>query len=282
MKRKLILLSLITVLVSMFLLGNSACTEEYQPGPTCYLAIERQVGGDVYPEENGPWSKGSPVAIMAVPDPGYEFVSWWSYDDDARCAIVQPCAALTTIWMNGDYYIMPRFRPTGQLTCNKGDSCHVIIGKSGGGSITSPGTGAYVYPCGSVIQLEADPDPGYEFFCWTGGDLRAYFDPCAATTSLNMCGNHCITAVFRPADCPSANRYDLTISGTGGGAVTEPGEGTFAYKEGAFVELVTTPHTNYVFDEWTGDIAYIGLLDGTYYIRMLGDCSITANFVPQL
>jgi hypothetical protein len=73
--------------------------------------------------------------------------------------------------------------------------------------------------------------------------------------------------------------YDLTISSTAGGNVTDPGEGTFTYDEGTDVNLVATPDANYVFIEWTGDVGTISdVEDASTTITMNGDYSITANF----
>jgi hypothetical protein len=74
--------------------------------------------------------------------------------------------------------------------------------------------------------------------------------------------------------------YDLTITSTGGGSVTTPGEGTFTYDEGEVVNLVATPDAGYQFVNWTGDVTTIAHVDAaTTSITMNGDYSITANFV---
>jgi len=73
---------------------------------------------------------------------------------------------------------------------------------------------------------------------------------------------------------------DLSINSTGGGSVTEPGEGTFTYDEGTVVDLVATPDAGYRFVEWTGDVGTIADVNAVATtITMNGDYSITANFV---
>jgi uncharacterized repeat protein (TIGR02543 family) len=73
--------------------------------------------------------------------------------------------------------------------------------------------------------------------------------------------------------------YDLTISSTAGGSVTEPGEGTFSYDEGAVVGLVAVPATGYEFVKWTGDVGTITKVSSAATtIKMNGNYSITANF----
>ena len=74
--------------------------------------------------------------------------------------------------------------------------------------------------------------------------------------------------------------YDLTTSSTGGGSVTEPGEGVFSYDDGTVVDLVAEVDEGYRFDKWTGDVEDIAdVYAATTNITMNGDYSITANFV---
>ncbi|UCC99768.1 MAG: hypothetical protein JSW66_07760, partial [Phycisphaerales bacterium] len=50
------------------------------------------------------------------------------------------------------------------------------------------------------------------------------------------------------------SEYNLTISSTGWGEVTSPGEGTFTYDEGKVVALTAVPEAGYRFVDWTGDV----------------------------
>jgi hypothetical protein len=76
-----------------------------------------------------------------------------------------------------------------------------------------------------------------------------------------------------------AIEYDLAISSTAGGNVTDPGEGTFNYDDGEEVSLVATPDTNYHFVNWTGDVDDIDdVNDATTTIIMNDDYTIVANF----
>ena len=73
--------------------------------------------------------------------------------------------------------------------------------------------------------------------------------------------------------------YDLTIFSTAGGSVTEPGEGTFTYEEGAMVDLRVAVEESSRFVNWTGDVDTIADVTATATnITMYGDYSITANF----
>jgi len=84
------------------------------------------------------------------------------------------------------------------------------------------------------------------------------------------------TIAVRPALC------NLTTSSTGGGSVTEPGEGVFPYDEGTVVDLAAEADEGYRFDEWTGDVGTIADVEAAATtITMNGDYIITAEFVKQ-
>jgi hypothetical protein len=73
--------------------------------------------------------------------------------------------------------------------------------------------------------------------------------------------------------------YELTITGTIGGHVTEPGEGTFTYHRGAVVNLVAESSEGYGFHKWAGAFSTItDVTAAVTTITMNGDYSITANF----
>jgi hypothetical protein len=73
--------------------------------------------------------------------------------------------------------------------------------------------------------------------------------------------------------------YNLRVSSTSGGSVTNPGEGTFACNEGEVINLVATPDTGCQFIEWTGDVGNVANVNAaSTIITMNGDYSITANF----
>jgi len=74
----------------------------------------------------------------------------------------------------------------------------------------------------------------------------------------------------------------LSIFSTGGGSVTEPGEGDFPFFQGTVVDLVATPDDDHQFVNWTGDVDTIGDLNASSTtITMQGDHSITATFVKK-
>jgi Divergent InlB B-repeat domain len=96
-----------------------------------------------------------------------------------------------------------------------------------------------------------------------------------AQTTITIEGHCAITANFEPEE----GLRSLTISGTAGGSVTTPGEGTFIYDDGTVVDLVAEAGEVYRFGNWTGDVDTIGnVAAAATNITMDGDYVITANF----
>jgi hypothetical protein len=151
----------------------------------------------------------------------------------------------------------------------------IATSSTAGGSVTEPGEGLFTYDEGAVVDLVATPGGGYQFAEWTG-DVSTVADVYAASTTITMNGDYSITANFE--ETPPV-QYDLNISSTTGGSVTEPGEGLFTYDEGEVVDLVATPGGGYQFAEWTGDVSTVAdVYAASTTITMNGDYSITANF----
>ena len=44
----------------------------------------------------------------------------------------------------------------------------LVVISSTGGSVTEPGQGVFFYHAGTVVDLIAEPDEGWEFKSWTG------------------------------------------------------------------------------------------------------------------
>jgi hypothetical protein len=87
--------------------------------------------------------------------------------------------------------------------------------------------------------------------------------------------------------CCTTVQYDLTITSTAGGNVTDPGEGTFTYDEGTVVNLVAVAEAeegyHFELSGWVGNVDTIDDVDDpTTTITMNGDYSITAEFVPVI
>jgi hypothetical protein len=58
-----------------------------------------------------------------------------------------------------------------------------------GGTVTTPGEGLFRYPAGSVVDLVAEPDRGYEFGAWVS-NADTIADVYNATTTVTLNKNY--------------------------------------------------------------------------------------------
>ena len=86
---------------------------------------------------------------------------------------------------------------TAGMTCDS--AYQLTISSTGGGSVTVPGEGTRSYDAGTVVELVATPDEGYQFRGWTG-DTAQIASPSSASTSITMNGNYSVTATFGEED----------------------------------------------------------------------------------
>ena len=108
MKRKLMLVALITLLVCTGFGFKASCTT---PATEWRLTISSTEGGSVpIPGEGVFWyGDGQAVVLSALPDPGYRFVNWTGRVD----AINDANQPTTIINMELDYTITANFAPEG-------------------------------------------------------------------------------------------------------------------------------------------------------------------------
>jgi len=231
------------------------------------LTVTSSPGGSVTEPGEGMslHSAGEVVALVAEPDEHWHFLEWTG---DVN-TVANVTAAQTTIIMNDSYSLTANFE------IDEG-WCSLTTSSAEGGSVTEPGEGTFVYPASANVTIvaQADASSHYHFVAWTG-DVAAIANPQAASTNITMYDSYSITANFEL----DAGWNSLTISTTSGGLVTEPGQGTFVYEDGAIVDLIAQPDEGYEFVRWTGDIAAIANVNAAQTsIIMNGSYSITANF----
>jgi hypothetical protein len=102
----------------------------------------------------------------------------------------------------------------GIAACDGADTYQLTISGASGGSIATPGEGTFNYDAGTVVQLVAMPDDGYQFRSWTG-DIAYIEDPDAASTAITMNDNYAIVANFEAED-------GTAPSNGGNGGPTQP------------------------------------------------------------
>ena len=105
------------------------------------------------------------------------------------------------------------------------------------------------------------------------------------TACNNADGSPTATPISTPTTSPTATagNFSLSISKSGPGLVTQPGEGVFIYEVGSIVQLeVDVPRSGAQFYYWSGDTATIEDIYGwNTTIIMEGNFSITANFMDH-
>ena len=76
--------------------------------------------------------------------------------------------------------------------------CTLTTSSTTGGSVTTPGEGAYPYEQGTDVNIVATADPNYHFVEWTGTGVTAgkAADPCSAATTITMDADYIVQANF--------------------------------------------------------------------------------------
>ena len=193
------------------------------------------------------YDENSTVSLTAVPDSGYQFVSW-SGDYSGTDNPAQ-------ITMDDDKVISASFE---ELPPNM---YNLVAEINGAGSVVfNPAGGTYEE--GTVVTVTAVPDSGSSFSGWSG-DLTGTL----IQQTITMDGNKNITASF-------ISQYSLQIAVTGQGTVTSSPSGG-VYDEGTNVTLTANPASGFQFDGWSGDLTGS---NNPVTITMDGDKNITATF----
>jgi uncharacterized repeat protein (TIGR02543 family) len=200
---------------------------------------------------------GSNVTLTATPNTGYEF-DRWSGD-------VVGTANPISFTMDADKSITALFSPIQRtLTINATN-----------GSVTSnPNPVNGTYNNGTVVNLTATPDSGYQFDGWSG-------DATGSTTSLSltMDEDKTVTALF------SLIQRKLTINATNGnvnvtGAANSKSKAIatdFYFNHGETTSMTAVPDAGYQFDGWSDDATGS---TNPLNITMDADKTVTALFSP--
>ena len=84
----------------------------------------------------------------------------------------------------------------------------ITISGTEGGEVTTPGEDTFTYNEGTVVNLVAKPDEGYQFVNWTG-DVDTIANVNAAITTITMDGDYSILANFGLEIWEIRDWYDL-------------------------------------------------------------------------
>ena len=144
--------------------GNSGIIKVNQSAPSSYPF-------------NSTFDNGESVRLEAVPASGYRFDSWGGHLSDAT----NP----TTIVIDCNKKITANFSQIGYT---------LTMQVSGMGS-TNPAGGNHRYENGTVVDIVAIPDSGWQFDSWTGG----VSDPDSVSTTVKMESDKTVSANFSQA-----------------------------------------------------------------------------------
>jgi len=168
-----------TLLITVALIaGMLGCGGGYD------LTISSTEGGSVTTPGEGTSTcdAGTVVDLVAVADEGHLFVEWTG--NISTIADVED--ATTTITMNDHYSI------TAEFAVKQYD---LTISSTMGGEVTTLGEGTFTYDYGTVVDLVAEAEEGYQFVNWTG-DVSTIADVDDASTTITINKHHSIAANF--------------------------------------------------------------------------------------
>ena len=124
---------------------------------------------------NYAYDEGLRVSIKAIPDSGWKFDIWTG-------DVADPTLSETMVTMVFDKTVTAHFSQI------KHD---LKIAVSGNGS-TTPEAGTHSYNEGTVVNITAKADSGWEFDSWTGDAA----DPTSSETTVTMVSDKTVTANF--------------------------------------------------------------------------------------
>jgi uncharacterized repeat protein (TIGR02543 family) len=155
--------------------SNGAITAKFSPS-TCTVNLEVEGKGSTDPAL-GPHllNQGDVMNIAAFPEEHWQFDCW-------KGDVTNSESSVTTLVADSDKAVTANFSPI----------VHSISFEIEGSGFIEPGTGAYEYNEGDVIDIKAIPDDGWQFDGWTGG----VSDPQSADTSIVVNADHTFTAKF--------------------------------------------------------------------------------------
>jgi hypothetical protein len=135
-------------------------------------------------------------------------------------------------------------------------------------AVTS-GTGGGTYEAGRVVSIAADPPAENEIFVeWTGNTTYVANVNAPNTTVTMPADNIAVVATYK--EQPEAE-HTLTVTN---------GSGDGEYKEGAVANIAADPQEGKVFDQWTGDKAYVANVNipNTTVVMPGEDVNVTATY----
>jgi formylglycine-generating enzyme required for sulfatase activity len=172
--------------------GN--CSEDPQGAQAIQILTAYTLGGGTIAAPGAGsfmYDHGVSVSVAASPQEGYRFVDWTG-SAVRKGKVANSKASATTVVMDADYTLQANFVQAQQVS-------HILtVSSTAGGSVTSPGIGAFTYGPGTSVALVANPQAGYEFVNWTGSAVEAgkVANPNASSTTVTVDANYAVVANF--------------------------------------------------------------------------------------
>lgn len=197
---------------------------------------------------------------------GYQFIRYsssipstleqWDRTPSGNVRIYLPHTAENILYI----HVLTSSIPTGDATLT-------VTAEVGGTATPAFST----VPAGSLVSLEAIPDPGYIFSGWQGdpkalANLSYTLDPDA---TIVVVGDMSLTATFQP------ETYTVSLLHTLGGSVAP--SGTNQYVSGDTIDFVVSVDPGFAFDGWTGDHLDVGIDP----LQEVGTITVTQSVTMQ-
>jgi hypothetical protein len=235
----------------LLILIASACGSGDDPTYSIEISSVPEEAGTVTPAQ-GEYERGRDLEISATPNEHWIFDRWeGDYEGTTNPVVItlDSDKDIAAIFVKRDYPLTIEIDGEGSVT-------EQIVQQK-----------TTDYPQGTVVELTAHAEEGWEFDRWEG-DLDGNENPAQITID----GVTEVTAVFTRIEHP------LTITIEGEGVVFQDSVQTneMNHPEGAVVELVAVPGDGYAFSQWSGDLE--GTRD-TIEVTIDGPKEITATFL---
>ena len=154
------------------------------------------------------------------------------------------------------------------LTSSGGGGTNYTINVSAnpvaGGNVSGGGT----YSSGSSVTVSASANSGYSFVNWTEGGVQV---SASASYTFSATANRTLVANF----AQSGQSYTVTVKASPKSDGTVSGGGTFA--SGSSVTVTASPHTGYIFTNWTQNGAVVST-SASYTFNLTSSRTLVANF----
>lgn len=205
--------------------GNSGTVTRYRVHISASVGCSIVVNGETYQTYDKSVPEGTILAVTANPEPGYDFIGWSDGDENqTRTLIVENDVNLYAS-VEAETY---------QVTITAGDHGTVSVNGIVGDYIQT-------VPYGTVLNVQAIPDTGYEFYEWSDGNTNA-------TRAITVTGPISLTSAYATevyqVTITAGEHCSITVNGT-------PGNYSARVAYGTQLTLVATPDTGYDFTGWS-------------------------------